>query len=127
MGDKIFEPKPFCGTLSEDPREWIQKTESWLSYNNYANWPNLEEVTDEQESINNNLNRIDSNNKTNDRDNNLNRVNDNRIGNQGKNFTHSKHNRIGKQESGHNNTDNQDNNHSKTVVAIVDVSIHLDE
>ena len=49
MGDKIFEPKPFRGTLSEDPREWIQRTESWLSYNNYANWPNLENVTDEEE------------------------------------------------------------------------------
>ena len=49
MGDKIFEPKPFRGTFSEDPREWIQKTEAWLSYKNYANWPNLEEVTDEVE------------------------------------------------------------------------------
>ena len=49
MGDRIFEPKPFRGTLSEDPREWIQRTESWLSYNNYANWPNLENVTDEEE------------------------------------------------------------------------------
>ena len=49
MGDKIFEPKPFRGTLSEDPREWIQRTESWLSYNNYANWPNLDNVTDEEE------------------------------------------------------------------------------
>ena len=52
MGDKIFEPKPFRGTLSEDPGAWIQKTESWLSYNNYANWPNLEDVTDEDEKKN---------------------------------------------------------------------------
>ena len=49
MGDKIFESKPFRGTHSEDPREWIQKTEAWLSYNSYANWPKLEEVTDEEE------------------------------------------------------------------------------
>ena len=62
----------------------------------------------------------------NNKDNNLNRAYDNRISNQDKNSTHNNHNRIGKQESGHNNTDNQDNDHLKTVVAIADVPIHLD-
>ena len=49
MGCQFLEPKPFYGNQTEDPREWIERTESWLSYNNYANWPKLEEVTDEEE------------------------------------------------------------------------------
>ena len=49
MSYQFLEPKPFYGNKTEDAREWIEKTESWLSYNNYANWPKLEEMTDEVE------------------------------------------------------------------------------
>ena len=49
MSFQFLEPKPFYGNKTEDPREWIERTESWFSYNNYANWPKLEEVTDEEQ------------------------------------------------------------------------------
>ena len=49
MGDQFLDSKPFRGTQSEDPREWIEKVESWLSYKNYANLPNPDTIEDEDE------------------------------------------------------------------------------
>ena len=44
MSDKFIEPIP-----SEDPREWLEVVEAWLSYKNYANLPDPESLTDEEE------------------------------------------------------------------------------
>ena len=49
MGDQFLEPKPFRGTPTEDPREWIEKVESWMGYKNYANFPDLGGIADEEE------------------------------------------------------------------------------
>ena len=49
MEDQFLDPKPFRGTPTEDPREWIQRVESWLSYKNYTNLPNPYGVADETE------------------------------------------------------------------------------
>ena len=49
MSEKFLEPKPFRGTPGEDAREWLGMVESWLSYQNYANLPSLETLTDEEE------------------------------------------------------------------------------
>ena len=49
MSDKFIDPKPFRGTPAEDPREWLEVVEAWLSYKNYANLPELETLPDEEE------------------------------------------------------------------------------
>ena len=124
------QPEPDQGRQHRNAQNWIGQSRDTLPRRQQQSWhPQQQPQPQQQHSnrINNNLNRIDSNNKIYNRDNILNRVNDPRIGNQDKNTTHNNHYRIGKQEGSNYNTDNKDNNHSKTVVAIADVSIHQDE
>ena len=49
MGAQFMEPKPFHGTSTEDAREWLNKLKDWLSYKNYANLPNPEDIVDADE------------------------------------------------------------------------------